>query len=200
LGGANTLAEAVGIQVDYVVASHVIEHVPDLITWLEELRSILKPFGEVRLIVPDKRFTFDYLRPETRFADVLYARLVRARTPLPHLVLDYVLNVVKLDAGKAWQGELDESALERHHTIQHALAVAQQAIEGVYHDVHCWMFTPRSFALLFAELAEQGLLNFECTSFFDTEPYTIEFFVGLRPTDDLAKATESWRAMARSFL
>src|SRR5580658_7325812 len=33
--GENTLADAVSYRkVDYVVASHVIEHVPDLITWL----------------------------------------------------------------------------------------------------------------------------------------------------------------------
>src|SRR5258708_2223917 len=44
--GHNTLAGAVrDRKVDYVVASHVIEHVPDLITWLSELRSILKETG-----------------------------------------------------------------------------------------------------------------------------------------------------------
>lgn len=64
-GGA-TLRQAVGhgFNVDYVVASHVIEHVPDLIGWLEELSSVLRDGGEVKLAVPDKRFTFDYLRRE----------------------------------------------------------------------------------------------------------------------------------------
>ena len=32
--------------VDLVIASHVIEHVPDMITWLQEIESILKPSGE----------------------------------------------------------------------------------------------------------------------------------------------------------
>jgi 2-polyprenyl-3-methyl-5-hydroxy-6-metoxy-1,4-benzoquinol methylase len=30
---------------DYLIASHVIEHVPDLVGWLSEIRTILKPGG-----------------------------------------------------------------------------------------------------------------------------------------------------------
>src|SRR5579859_744551 len=40
--GDRPLRECVGTLVDYVVASHVIEHVPDLIGWLLELRAVLK--------------------------------------------------------------------------------------------------------------------------------------------------------------
>lgn len=194
--GSNTLAEVIGTHVDYVVASHVVEHVPDLITWLEEIHSVLVPNGEVRLIVPDKRFTFDYLRAETKLADVLYARLIHARWPHPQVVLDYVLNVVKLNGALAWRGQVDERTLERHHTLQHAMAVAQQAVDGIYHDVHCWVFTPRSFALLFAELSDHRLINFGCSGFHDTVPDTIEFFVHLRATKDHDAAAASWRAMA----
>jgi SAM-dependent methyltransferase len=53
--GERTLADCLGGRtVDYVVASHVIEHTPDLITWLEEIRSILRPGGTLRLAVPDR--------------------------------------------------------------------------------------------------------------------------------------------------
>src|SRR5687768_3410790 len=39
--GGNTLQQAIGVgrKVDYVLASHVVEHVPDLIGWLEEVRE-----------------------------------------------------------------------------------------------------------------------------------------------------------------
>ena len=63
--GDNTLLEALGEKVDCIVASHVIEHVPDLITWLKELHASLNVNGVARLVVPDRRFTFDYLRKET---------------------------------------------------------------------------------------------------------------------------------------
>ncbi|MPW20588.1 methyltransferase domain-containing protein [Paraburkholderia sp. CNPSo 3157] len=63
--GKRTLAETLKRPVDFIVASHVIEHVPDLITWLRELSHALRPGGQVRLAIPDKRFTFDLLRRET---------------------------------------------------------------------------------------------------------------------------------------
>ena len=52
---------------DYVVASHVIEHVPDIIGWLGEIESILKVGGSLALVVPDKRYTFDYFRRESQY-------------------------------------------------------------------------------------------------------------------------------------
>lgn len=194
--GAVPLAEATGERVDYVIASHVVEHVPDLISWLHELRSVLNEKGELRLIVPDRRFTFDRLRRETSLADVLYAQAVGARCPIPHIVLDYVANVVKVDPGGVWDGACDDKQLERHHSSRHAVACALQARDGIYHDVHCWVFTPHSFATLFAELVQQGIIDFECSRFYDTERGTIEFFVSLRPCADRGAAVNSWLNMA----
>ncbi len=91
--GTNTLLQALdGRLVDYVIASHVVEHVPDLLAWLSELRSVLKPTGHIRLAVPDKRYCFDYLRHETEIADVLSAYLAGARMPQPQQILDFSLN------------------------------------------------------------------------------------------------------------
>ena len=192
-----TLAQAVGRKVDYVVASHVIEHVPDLIGWLNELTSILQEGGEIRLVVPDKRFTFDYLRNTTRLSDVLYAHLVEARWPLAHIVMDYVLNVVKLDGTKAWRGLIEPDQLEHHHSLGDAQGIARQILDsGAYHDVHCWVFTPQSLAQLFVELIDHRLIALECVNFHDTAQDTIEFFVGLRPTQDYVRARRSWLAMA----
>jgi SAM-dependent methyltransferase len=193
--GEKPLAQAIPEQVDYVVASHVVEHVPDLVSWLRELTSILRPSGEIRLIVPDRRFTFDYLRRETRLSDVVYAWMRRARVPLPYIVLDYVMSVVKLDPAAAWRGEVDPNALEHHHNFQQALDCATQATEGIYHDVHCWVFTPKSFASLMINFARNGLPVFECTQFFDTAPMTIEFFVGMKPSMDCEGAIRSWQDM-----
>lgn len=196
--GDEPLDHAIPERVDYVIASHVVEHVPDLISWLEELASILRTGGEIRLIIPDRRFTFDYLRDETQLSDVVYARMMNARVPLPHIVLDYVMNAVKLDGAAAWRGEISAGNLEHHHTLQHAINCAVQAQNGVYHDVHCWVFTPQSFSMLMIEMARSELAVFECTRFFDTAPMTIEFFVGLRPSADPGAAIESWREILRA--
>jgi len=47
---------------DFVVASHVIEHVPDLVGWLSDIHAALRVGGVLALVIPDKRFTFDLHR------------------------------------------------------------------------------------------------------------------------------------------
>ena len=47
---------------DYIIASHVIEHSTDIIGFLQQCSKLLKPTGVLSLIIPDKRYCFDYLR------------------------------------------------------------------------------------------------------------------------------------------
>ncbi|MEX3901049.1 methyltransferase domain-containing protein [Paraburkholderia sp. BR10954] len=195
--GKQTLLETLKRPVDFIVASHVIEHVPDLITWLRELRSALKSNGQVRLAIPDKRFTFDFLRRETELSDVLDSYISKARVPKPRAILDYYLNATQVDPLAAWRGELNESNVKRPNTFEPAMAMARDAAENsTYHDAHCWVFTPRSFANLMAQLCSLGLVEFACDRFFDTEVNTIEFFVSLRPEADTEKSVASWQRMA----
>ena len=71
------LASALGDRapVGYVVASHVIEHVPDLVGWLGELAEVLATGGALSLAIPDKRFCFDRRRAESRLGEVIEAHL-----------------------------------------------------------------------------------------------------------------------------
>jgi methyltransferase family protein len=198
--GRATLQEAVGLNVraDYIVASHVIEHVPDLITWLQELHSVLRENGEVRLAVPDRRFTFDYLRRESHLSDALTAYVLRARIPTPFAILDHFLNFREVDNIKAWEGTLQLCQAPTKEAFQGALRLAHQALEGAYCDAHCWVFTPRSFAQLFEIACRFGLINFTCEDFYDTEPNEIEFFVHLRKSADQSEMVESWHRMAEA--
>lgn len=197
--GNRTLREAIGgtQRFDYIVASHVIEHVPDLISWLGELREVLADNGSIRLAIPDRRYTFDYLRRESTLVDVVHARTLRTRIPLAYHILDQCLNGVHVDPTQAWAGPLDPSTLKHSHSLEGAMHVARDAVEnGVYHDVHCWVFTPRTFAGLFAEMVGLGLTDFACGGFFDTDLNQIEFFVHLVPSKDRQAAVASWQKMA----
>ena len=195
--GKNTLLQAIGgKKVDYIVASHVIEHVPDLITWLAELSESLNSNGSIRLAIPDRRFTFDYLRHETQLKDVLAAYAVKARVPQPQQLLDHLLGTSVVDIVAAWEGKIDPACLKKHATVPQALNTTQDMItNGTYHDVHCWIFTPLSFAQLFLELAENGLVNLACDNFTETQEYTYEFFVSLKPSDDKKYIVDSWVRM-----
>jgi SAM-dependent methyltransferase len=198
--GKNTLRDAVqGRYVDYVVASHVIEHVPNLINWLQEISSILKPHGEVRLIVPDRRFTFDCAREDTRLADVMLSYLNEARIPQPHSLLDYVLNVVKVGGTDIWDGRTTRETAEKLHDWQSALQVARDAKENkTYHDTHCWTFTPMSFARILSDISATGLIDFACEGFHDTAYRAGEFFVSLRRSNDPSHISASWNGMAKA--
>lgn len=206
--GVQTLEQAIGsyarstglgdpLLLDYVVASHVIEHVPDLVTWLKEIRAVLKPDGEVRLAIPDRRFTFDFMRRTTELPEVLSAYLTRARVPNVHAILDFGLNMAPVDCELAWQGRIEADSLKRRFSFEEVMKYARVSLEeGTYYDVHCWVFTPESLGSLFAELARHNLLDFACVDFYDTALNEFEFFVAMKASDDPDLKMASWRRMA----
>jgi ubiquinone/menaquinone biosynthesis C-methylase UbiE len=55
---------------DFVLASHVLEHLANPLKALTEWKRVLVPGGILILIVPDKRGTFDHRRPYTTFAHI----------------------------------------------------------------------------------------------------------------------------------
>lgn len=184
---------------DYVIASHVIEHVPDMVTWLHEVNAILKPDGQLRLAIPDRRFTFDFLRQPTTLSAIVNAYVRKDRVPNTHCILDFMLNMTPVDCATAWRGEVDVSKLEHRATFEGSLAVARDSLQnGTYHDVHCWVFTPASFGKLCVALARNGLLDFECAEFFDTAFNEFEFIVSLRKCADTERKVESWRKMVEA--
>jgi hypothetical protein len=52
--------------------------------------------------VPDRRFTFDCLRRESKTSEVLTAYVLRAVAPTPQMILDHYLNVRAVDVIAAW--------------------------------------------------------------------------------------------------
>jgi hypothetical protein len=178
--GTNTLLEAIGgRKVDYVLASHVIEHVPDLITWLNELESILAPGGQIRFVIPDMRYTFDCLRRETVFSDVLPAYIARARRPMPREVIDFICNAADVRSDLLWHKPARQAVTRKLYHFADAAQLGEASMRGEYHDVHCWTFTPASFARLMSEIGAAGLSNLACRAFTDTPIGGMEFYVSL---------------------
>src|ERR1700689_768593 len=89
--GSNKLAEAVGASAafDYVVASHVLEHVPDLVGWLGEVAQVLRPGGRLSLAMPDRRYTFDVRRRDSDVSEVVEAYLLHLRRPAIRATFDH---------------------------------------------------------------------------------------------------------------
>ncbi len=56
---------------DFVLASHLLEHLPDPVGALAEWHRVLRPGGSLVLFLPDQRFTFDRRRALTTLSHVL---------------------------------------------------------------------------------------------------------------------------------
>lgn len=181
--GPEALDQAVGPnqRFDYVIASHVAEHVPDLVGWLREIHTILEEDGILSLVIPDRRYTFDYLRQPSTTAQLIDAYLREIRRPTPGQVFDHFSLDVHLDLDLAWTTGVRLDQLQRKHTYEMALGEARRAEESeAYIDVHCWVFTPSSFFSIVADLIRLDLFDYTIAGFFPPTVGTNEFFVTLR--------------------
>lgn len=178
--GVNTLLELVaGDQFHYVIASHVIEHVPDMIGWLKEVADVLKDNGILSLAIPDKRYTFDCLRELTTPGMLIEANLRQYRRPCPQAVFDHVSHFTSVTAEEAWKG-LNIKTMQPTHSLNDAYRLAKDCfLNDHYHDVHVNIFTPLSFLNLLEKLSHLGLIDYIVKDFHDTTLNTFEFFVSL---------------------
>jgi hypothetical protein len=144
---------------DYVIASHVIEHVPNFIKFLSGISLILNDSGCFSIAVPDKRYCFDYLKPLTQTADVIDAYFNDAkRHPVSAIFEAYAMAVKNKKGEISWVNEVDLDQLEPCHSIKEAFDIAVAYSKStVYHDVHRWKFTPKSFLMLMIDLNELDL-------------------------------------------
>ena len=87
---------------DWIIASHVIEHFPDLISFLQQSEQLLKPNGVLSLVVPDKRYCFDYFQPISTTGMLLDAHTQKRTHPTPGQVFDNFANNAKANGAIAW--------------------------------------------------------------------------------------------------
>ncbi|MEM1308524.1 MAG: methyltransferase domain-containing protein [Cyanobacteria bacterium P01_H01_bin.153] len=162
---------------DWIIASHVIEHTPDLIGFLNDCAEVLNDKGVISLVVPDKRYCFDHFRPITSLAQLIDSHFQRAKIHSAGTVAEYMLNVVARSGAIAWSAH--DSGL---YSFVHSLNDAQNGIKSVteqqrYLDVHAWCFVPHSFRLLMHDLFELGLISVKEVDFYQTEGF--EFYITL---------------------
>lgn len=179
-----------GQKFNYVIASHVMEHIPDLVRWFADVESILNEGGILTLVVPDRRFTFDILRDESRPADVIGAYLDSHTRASSVAMYDYMSNFRhKIVAAEVWQNPHADYSKKPRTSRQKAYDVCLENIEpDNYVDAHCFVFTPYSFFDIIRGLIKHDLFDYEVAYFKDTPENQLEFYVSLR------KATVSNRS------
>lgn len=142
---------------DWVIASHVIEHIPDFVGFLKDCEAIMKPEGKLVLAVPDMRLIFDAFRPLTSLGEVMDIHHRKPDRHAPGKILDYWAYVVNRDGHSIIWNPGDHGPLNLIHPIPEARRQYDAArASETYIDTHAWMFTPSSFRLLVNDIHEMG--------------------------------------------
>jgi len=162
---------------DWIIASHVIEHTPDLVAFLRDCDAILKDQGVLSLVIPDKRYVFDRFRPITGLARIVDAHVAGQRIHSAGSVAEYFMNVASRGQQLGWS---------RHglggYSFVHSAAEAREGVRQVlenhaYLDIHNWCFVPHSFRLLVEDLHTLGYTRLREVGFHPTQG--CEFYVTL---------------------
>lgn len=165
---------------DYVVASHVLEHMEDLIFALQDLGAVLKEDGILCLIYPDKRYCFDHFRTSASFRDA-YRVFRNGTTENASMVLDFYYSVIPENNPYVfWQKDgildyLPKASFE--NAVQHY----EQALNGVkMDDVHYWPFSDMDFLKFLYDCTRARLLPFRCVDFKPCLQNDQQFMVALQ--------------------
>jgi predicted SAM-dependent methyltransferase len=181
---------------DYVVASHVIEHIPDPVGWMIDISSILRLGGILSLVIPDKRYSFDVNRTLTGVGDLVDAYLAGRTQPTYRDIYNFHSQIATMegyvDTAGLWAGTANYENVVRSDVSDpdaEAFRIATYAARSEdYVDVHCHIFTPTSFRAIVEVLSRLGLVDFDVVFELPTQPNTLEFFVSLEKVRSTAQS------------
>ena len=105
---------------DFILSSHNLEHIANPLKALAEWMRILKHEAYLLIIVPDRRYTFDHLRPVTAFSHILTDfEQNTGEDDLSHLpevvrLDDANLDLLSKDLGSDWSNNLQTRRMHHH--------------------------------------------------------------------------------------
>jgi SAM-dependent methyltransferase len=184
--GSGSLANIIGASdvFDFVIASHVLEHVPNILGWFRGIAEVMKVDGVFNLALPDKRFTFDIACPHSTVGQLVEADLLGYVRPSIRQMFDHCYYAKAIEPGAIWTTRIDvASTLPFSGAMAPDLALAQAKTivsESTYFDSHCWIFTPLSFIDLLEGAIRLSLFPLVPEDLTPTAPGSFEFYVSLR--------------------
>ncbi len=129
---ATDLRKVVDCSYDFLLSSHVLEHLANPLRGLHEWMRIVKEGGTLVIVLPHKDGTFDHLRPVTAIEHMLEDyTLDRDELDETHMEETLRLHDLNFDDGVSGRGEFEQrlrnNATERslHHHVFSTLTVAR---------------------------------------------------------------------------
>jgi glycosyltransferase involved in cell wall biosynthesis len=142
-------------QFDGLIASHVAEHLPDLISFFESASTLLTPGGIMALALPDKRVCFDFFQPLSTTGDIIDAHARQRSRHLRRTFFNQAAYGTTRNAEIGWPHIGNAAPFSLIHSVfqaQQAYNAASEDPGSPYSDTHAWTFTPKSFELVMLEL------------------------------------------------
>ena len=166
---------------DAVILSHVVEHMPDIIYFFEDIANILKEDGKLILIYPDAKYCFDHFRNGSTFIDAYNVN--KNKTPNCNSVFDFTFNVVHENNPNLFWNSLNfENQLLPENDFKKAMIAFRASCDGkMPGDVHFWPFSDYQFVKFLYDMDRASLLKFDIETFYETQENTQEFMVILSP-------------------
>jgi ubiquinone/menaquinone biosynthesis C-methylase UbiE len=161
---------------DAVASSHAIEHQLDLIDHLKKVSYLLHENGKYYLLVPDKRYCFDYFNNESTIADVIQATVDKKVKHSLKSVIEHRALTTHNIAKKHWHGFHDKLT----DTSKRVKEAIEEYNNEEYIDVHGWYFTPTSFEKIINVLNELGYIDLKIDKIYSTRYKSFEFYVTLK--------------------
>lgn len=203
-GGSYRDATGKTAHYDYIIASHVIEHVTDVIGFLKDCAAMLKEGGVLSLAVPDKRYTFDHFRTLTGIGAVIDDHLApRPVHSWGHMV-DQWVNATNMDGHIAYSRlNLRRGApfTSLYGGDAFFSTFAQRSPDADYQDCHHSVFTPSSLRLILWDLYALGYIDLAESFFAATPAKTSEFYVALhkQPNGQRVRTAEERLALLKQI-
>lgn len=119
---------------------------------------------------------------------------------MPVQIIDHFADHADLSVQEAWEAFPHQPRVERTNGDAGGFELARRVFnEGGYHDVHCWVFTPLSFADIMLRTARLGLHTFACRFLETTRHGQLEFTCALQLEERSELAIASWASALRSL-
>jgi len=184
---------------DYILSSHILEHMPRLIDFFLDSVNILNTHGRMYIFLPDCRYCFDHFRSPTSFAELYYIHTQGLKFA-PWQVLDGRMSIGLNDPKVIWANKKLFHLLAPAYRGPFAgsKAIFEKALAGEDLRGHYSTFTPSSFLLLLHEMTRAGVLPYKLVRFFPTPSNSFTFGCLLEACPELPSSADvSEREMDR---
>lgn len=193
-----------GEKFHWAASSHVIEHIPNTVGHLRDVSSVLRPGGIYAMLIPDRNYCFDCLKPASSLGMFIEAYVYSRTTGTVRSYVDEARYGVRPAGCRTGGWTPDQAtkplALKRpdwRRMVQ--TVIASEGVVARDSFVHQWHFDPIMFPNIIGDLIELGLIDFDIVEAVPT--YNMDFICILKKsaTPDADRARQLSARVASEY-